>query len=374
MSKVLILMKYNFKKIVLKGPIAFLMQIIVPVIIALVFMNISFSSFTSSTKIGIVDNDKSTVSNYIISLLESNESYDVSYYDSTDETSLEKNKLTLFIEFDKGFEETLDLKTTALDTKEESIEGIKLLLKNEVNNIAMIKNGCGDNNELFKEEVDSLLNEGIDINKVTKDSDAGKLMAAQMLIAQIGFLMFINGISAAEVFFYDRKINIFTRLFTMPIKTSYYYLAALLSNMLILLLQGYSTLILSKVLLDVDFGMPLWKAFLIVTIFATVIVSFVQLIVTLSKTEQEVGSLSMNICMVFAIIGGSFVPVQIFPDLLNKVSYISPSRWLIEYVTQAQSGNGIVSEMIPVAILILFAAVIFLLSVYLSKRNEKSYN
>lgn len=238
----------------------------------------------------------------------------------------------------------------------------------------MIKNGCGDNNELFKEEVDSLLNEGIDINKVTKDSDAGKLMAAQMLIAQIGFLMFINGISAAEVFFYDRKINIFTRLFTMPIKTSYYYLAALLSNMLILLLQGYSTLILSKVLLDVDFGMPLWKAFLIVTIFATVIVSFVQLIVTLSKTEQEVGSLSMNICMVFAIIGGSFVPVQIFPDLLNKVSYISPSRWLIEYVTQAQSGNGIVSEMIPVAILILFAAVIFLLSVYLSKRNEKSYN
>lgn len=159
----------------------------------------------------------------------------------------------------------------------------------------------------------------------------------------------------------------------MPIKASYYQLAALLSNALTLIIQSFATIIIAKFLLGIEYGMPIWRVLLLMIIFSLVVVSFTQLLLAVCKTPQEVSSLNMNILMVWSIIGGAFMPVSIFPDILNKISFLSPIRWAVEYVAQGQTSQEFFRGGLSLIIIILFSVVIFLLATYIINRKEKVY-
>lgn len=375
MRKVGILVKYNLKRIIVKSPISFILGIIVPVTIALVFTKGFTTTFKSSMNIGVIDRDKSISSEYVTAVLEENSAYKVILYDEYDEGLLQKGKVDVFLDLKNDFEKNLPAKdgieVLSLEGNTAS-QSVIMFIQSEVDNLSLLRGSKGDISE-YQSEVEKLYDSKLVINESIEKSKFGEYMGVQILVAQILFLMVIKGGTAAEVFFNDRKINIFTRLFTMPIKTIHYYLAALISNVLAILVQSYTTIILAKVILKIDFGVALWELFLLMFIFAIVVVAFTQLIITVCKTPQEVGSLNMNILMVWSLIGGAFVPVQIFPDILNKISFLSPIRWGVEFISKGQEGGNIMIQVLCLGILILFALVIFLSSVYISKRSEKVY-
>lgn len=374
MKKILILLKYNLNRIIIKNPISFIAGILSPVLIALVFMNFSFDSFRAGVKVGIVDQDQSKSAQVITNLIEENEQYKVTFYDSYEKTLIEEKQEDIVVEIKKNFlerqEEGIVLNYIGGNS---SVEGINYSIEDTVNNLTSLKESAQGNEGGFNNLIEEMNRSDIEIEVVNSNDNSGELMAIQLMIAQVLFLMFIKGGNAGEVFFYDKEINIFTRLFTMPIKASYYQIASMLSNSLTLIIQSFATIIIGKFLLNINYGMPIWRVLLLMIIFSLVVVSFTQLLLSVCKTPQEVSSLNMNILMVWSIIGGAFMPVSIFPDILNKISFISPIRWAVEYVAQGQSGEGVLRGILPLIIIILFSFVLFLLATYINKRKEKVY-
>jgi len=373
MKKVFILLKYNLNKIIVKKPIGFIVGILAPVVVALIFMNISFDSFNSKIKVGVVDLDQSKASQFIINHLEENKQYKVTHYDNYEESLIENGKQDTIVEINKSFLDKVDgVNLNYLDNNALA-KGINLSVEGEVNNLLKLKEKANGDDIKFNSLIDEISKSDLEIESLKSTSKTNEYMPIQVMIAQIIFIMFIKGGNAGEIFFHDKEINIFTRLFTMPIKISYYQLAAMLSNVITLIIQSFATIIIGKFILNVNYNMPIWRVLLLMIIFSFVVVSFTQLLLSICKTPQEVSSLNMNILMVWSIIGGAFMPVSLFPDLLNKISFLSPIRWAVEYVAQVQSGGEFFRGGLSLIIILLFSLVLFLLATYISKRKEKVY-
>jgi ABC-2 type transport system permease protein len=88
---------------------------------------------------------------------------------------------------------------------------------------------------------------------------------------------------------------------------------------------------------------------------------FVGIMMTLSvigKTEQSVNGLGWMANMVMAMIGGCMIPVMFMPDIIRKVSVLSPVRWAISAIEGAIWRDYSLSEMmLPCAVLLCFGTV-----------------
>ncbi len=83
---------------------------------------------------------------------------------------------------------------------------------------------------------------------------------------------------------------------------------------------------------------------------------FVGIMMTLSligKTEQSVNGLGWMANMVMAMLGGCMIPVMFMPDVIKKVSVLSPVRWAISAIEGAiWRDYSLMEMMMPCAILL----------------------
>ncbi|MNG30753.1 hypothetical protein D3C84_1164310 [compost metagenome] len=58
------------------------------------------------------------------------------------------------------------------------------------------------------------------------------------------------------------------------------------------------------------------------------------------------------------MISGCFWPVSFMPDYMQKLANITPQLWAIEAIDRLSMGQGFHTAVMPILILILFAAVL----------------
>ncbi len=105
----------------------------------------------------------------------------------------------------------------------------------------------------------------------------------------------------------------------------------------------------------------------------SVAVCFVGIMMTLSlvgKTEQSVSGLGWMANMVMAMIGGCMIPVMFMPDIIKRISVLSPVRWAISAIEGAIWRDYSFAEMmVPCGVLLGIGAVGMIVgSVILSRR------
>ena len=108
-------------------------------------------------------------------------------------------------------------------------------------------------------------------------------------------------------------------------------------------------------------GMKPGNLFHLVIAAVCVSICFVGIMMTLSllgKTEQSVNGLGWIANMVMAMLGGCMIPVMFMPDIVRKLSILSPVKWAISSIEGAIWRDFSFTEMlIPCSILIGIGAV-----------------
>jgi ABC-2 type transport system permease protein len=133
--------------------------------------------------------------------------------------------------------------------------------------------------------------------------------------------------------FKEKRIGSFRRLMTAPISKAGLLVGKLLPNLLISLVQIAVIFITGSYFLrlvglePLNLGGDLLG--LVVVSLATAIcaVSLGLLIVSIAKTEGQVGGLSSVLLFVAGILSGSFIPLFLFPQALENVARLMPQYW-----------------------------------------------
>jgi ABC-2 type transport system permease protein len=171
------------------------------------------------------------------------------------------------------------------------------------------------------------------------------------------------GISA--LFAYERQQGTLRRLLITPANKATFLLGTI---------TGQVAMALAQMLLLVGFGIFVMKLnwghdplalFVILLTSALAAAAFGTLMGTFIKTESQANGLSIMFGMVFALMGGCWYPLELFPPAIQNAVKILPTRWAMQGMLDLVLRGGGLRDILPEAgVLLLFAAIFFSVGIW----------
>ncbi|MCK5775153.1 MAG: ABC transporter permease [Bacteroidales bacterium] len=165
------------------------------------------------------------------------------------------------------------------------------------------------------------------------------------------------------------------RLLYSPIRPWQIMISKLLSGFIFALIQ--MTILLIFVYLA--FGLNIFQNFftLILLVISTsfAVSGFGILIAAISKSQKQVESLSLIIILVMSALGGSMIPLFIFPELLKTIALFTLNYWAIDgFYDNLGRDVGLLVQLKNIGVLLLFGAISSLMAIYIfTKRLQKDF-
>ncbi|MBY0755301.1 ABC transporter permease [Clostridium sardiniense] len=381
MRNILVMLKNNLRMMILKKPLYFIASILAPVVIILIVGSL-ITSGSSNISIGVANLDKSKYSELILKNIEDQSNFTTLSMSKEDiEDKIKDKSIECGIIIQKGFQDKIvngDSKNQIEiigkdgDSIYKSIESmISINLKN-LEDLGKISNGDSSiyNNLLNKYESNKVTIERGSLRTSSKDYETNTSLFVGFLI----MFMFFRSVLGAGRILEDKKTKVYTRIFAAPIKVYQYYLGNILASILAINIQAILSLVAIRYLMDIDIGMSYIQIFFILFLVSILAVAVGTFCIAITRSSQEASIISNILIMTLLMLGGCFVPVQVFPNALDKLSKLLPTRWAMDMVSSLQDGIPMASLYKNIVIIVLYSAVFFLAAAYITKRKDKKVN
>lgn len=176
------------------------------------------------------------------------------------------------------------------------------------------------------------------------------------------FAMFFMVVSLGTNIVKERNSGTFIRIQTMPVHFSLIIISKQTLYMCIAIIQvflifGISIYAFPYVNLpQLVFPSNFFATFVVIAVCGFTAVSYAMMLGILAKTEEQTNGFGAISIIIFAALGGIWVPNFIMPEMFQKISAISPLHWCIEafYVLFLKQGNW--SDLMkPILVLLIFS-------------------
>ena len=189
--------------------------------------------------------------------------------------------------------------------------------------------------------------------------------AAQQLL----LFMFLTALTSSTVLIQTRRLGISHRMLSTPTTAGMIIGGETLGRFLVVMLQGIFIVIAAGVLFGVEWGDPL-AAILVITAFALTGTGAGMLLGSIFSSEQQAGGFAIFGALMLAALGGSMVPLEIFPDTMVTVAHFTPHAWGNDaFATLIRHGGGVADIATELAVLTAYGLVLVALSSIVFRRR-----
>ncbi|RJP61302.1 MAG: hypothetical protein C4541_02035 [Candidatus Auribacter fodinae] len=171
------------------------------------------------------------------------------------------------------------------------------------------------------------------------------------------------GISA--MFAYERQQGTLRRVLTTPTRKATYLFGTISGQVLMALVQMTLLILFGILVMKLAWGRePLALSVLLLSA-ALAAAAFGTTIGTFVKTESQASGLSIMFGMVFALMGGCWYPLELFPTAVQNAVKILPTTWAMQGMLDlVLRGRGLMDILPETGVLLGFAAVFFVIGVW----------
>lgn len=212
----------------------------------------------------------------------------------------------------------------------------------------------------FNYELKSYVNNKIDIKStVLEDSTTKEKLARNILgVYTIGSMLL--AISVLSVILKEKKINTYQRMCTAPIKERDYILGCVFSCYILLLVQMILQIGILKIL-NLYGASTYIPIFIIMLLMGLCVTSIGMVILVFSPSAEVMGMMGGVITAPLVMLSG-MIPYEVLPNIINKVSVISPIRWGLDGYTKIINGESIESILFNLLIILLITCVLLIIA------------
>lgn len=148
----------------------------------------------------------------------------------------------------------------------------------------------------------------------------------------------------------ERRAGTLSRMLAAPLSARTVLAGKLVVSIVLGCVSMGIIAVATSLLLGARWGDPLAVAGLIVT---TVLCAsgIALIIVGFSRTEEQASGFTAIVAMLFAVLGGSFFPLSQAPEVLARLSFITPHAWFLRGIADLGSGEGISIVLPSIAVL-----------------------
>lgn len=378
MRTFLALMKNNLRISILHKPISFLLMTLAPIIVLLIASQvISYSS--SFVNVGIADTDKSRSSEAITQIVSGLEGIEVFYIDEAEvEASFQSNKINVALVINDGFQEGLlnnSIENIVVKGNEEQnvYTLLQAILKNHLLNLRNLGKVSTNDVAVFENAVENYIQSSQFVEKTSLNDLYTEYNNSNIFVGFLILFIFFNSSAIANVINIDRERNIYSRIFLSPAKVWMYYLSNVLCNLVIVAFQILAAVLSMEFFTNTSIGVPPGVLFVILFLTAMVAVSLGTFYVSITEESDAASMISNFANLLIVILGGCFIQVELFPKVINTISYISPARWAMGSILDLQQGLNLTDISDKAILLGGMSLVILLLSVIITSKREKKF-
>jgi ABC-2 type transport system permease protein len=217
----------------------------------------------------------------------------------------------------------------------------------------------GAGTENMKEVVDIIvadLNQAGQIQFEIEEESIGKKMVSSMqyyaAAMAVMFLLF-NATMGAKSIIQERNTETLARLMMSPTSNGSILIGKFMGTLLFALIQLIIFYIATSLFYDVNWGGNILQV-VAVGIAYSVAVSGLSMILAAVVSEEKTTDLISGVgVQIFAILGGSMLPIYIFPDALQSFANITPNKWALTSFLTVMSGTSWSQLFLPISVLIL---------------------
>ncbi len=171
------------------------------------------------------------------------------------------------------------------------------------------------------------------------------------------------GISA--MFAYERQQGTLRRVLTTPTRKATYLFGTIFGQVVMALIQMSFLVLFGIFVMKLAWGTAPLALFTVLLAAALSAAAFGTTLGTFVKTENQASGLSIMFGMVFALMGGCWYPLELFPPVVQNVVRILPTTWAMQGLLDiVLRGRGLLDILPEAGVLLGFAAVFFAIGVW----------
>ena len=163
--------------------------------------------------------------------------------------------------------------------------------------------------------------------------------------SQLVLFMFLTSMTAATQLILTRQLGVSRRMVASPVRVSTILAGETLGRFGVAMLQGLFIVLLSAVAFGVGWGDPL-AAGTIVVLFAMVGTGAAMVVGVFSNNPDQAGALGVMVGMLLGALGGAMVPLELFPEPMHTLAYLTPQAWAIQGLREVALRGGTVVDVV----------------------------
>ena len=181
---------------------------------------------------------------------------------------------------------------------------------------------------------------------------------------QLLLFIFLNSLTGAIGLIETRRLGMARRMLSTPTATRTILLGEALGRWSIALVQGLIIMLSSTLIFGVDWGNPVGAA-LVLIVFSLVGAGAGMLLGSVLNNDQQAIPVALLLGLGLAALGGSMIPLEIFPDTMKTIAHFTPHAWGNDAFSELVRRNGEVADILPeLAVLAGFAVVLLSLATW----------
>lgn len=185
---------------------------------------------------------------------------------------------------------------------------------------------------------------------------------------ELVLFMFLTSLAGSAALIQTRQWGVARRMLATPTSTPAILAGETFGRFNVALVQGLYIVIGTVLLFQVDWGEPV-GALAIVIVFALVGAAAGILMGAVFSNDQQAGGLGVLIGLGVAALGGSMVPIEIFPPAMESIAKLTPHAWAIDGFAELVRRDGNFFDVLPnLGVLAGFAAMLMALGAWRLQR------
>ena len=186
---------------------------------------------------------------------------------------------------------------------------------------------------------------------------------------QLLLFIFLSALTGGAVGLIEtRRLGLSRRMLATPTPALTIIGGEVLSRLLVGIIQAAVIIFGSALVFGVRWGQPVGVA-AIVILFTLVSAGAAILLGALLRNAQQASGVSILLGLGLAAIGGSMVPLQIFPPTMQTIAHITPHAWANDAFAQLIANGASITGILPqLGVLAAYAAVLLALATWRLRR------
>jgi len=200
------------------------------------------------------------------------------------------------------------------------------------------------------------------VNFTTADSEASEGGASsgfnQSTPGMGSMYVMFTVLAGAVVLLKERREWTLQRLATMPISRSQIMGGKILARFLMGMIQ-FVVAFITGALLGANLGDDLLALLLVMVSFTLCVTALALLLANFVEREEQASSITTFVVLVAAPIGGAWWPLEVVPDFMQTLAFLSPIGWAMDAFNELMFYGGSLVDVMPSIAVLTAASIIF---------------